>query len=159
LTNSQSLNQYAYVGDNPTNVTDPSGMDVSFDFGGFGGGGGDCLWCEWGGSGGIPPISGGGLPGMGGGFPGLGGSGCDFIACGISGSGGGANGFTNVNGNIIGDENGEQGPCLWWGPVTGPCRDSFWNSITGKWQPDKPAPTPDQQKIGAVGNALAPLGK
>jgi RHS repeat-associated protein len=68
LTNPQSLNQYAYVGNNPTNVTDPSGMDWGDggDFGGFGGFGG-CDWCEGGGTGwGVPSIpgwSGTGLPG------------------------------------------------------------------------------------------------
>ena len=157
LTNPQSLNQYAYVGDNPTNMTDPGGTDwsVSFDLGGLGGGGGDCIWCELPPS--IPQI-GGGLPGMGGGIPGIsmpGGDGCDFIACGLHAD----SFYTTSNGSIIGQENGELGPCMWWGIVMGPCTDSYWNSIKGKWQPTKPAPTPDQQKIKDISNALAPLGK
>jgi RHS repeat-associated protein len=50
LMNPQSLNQYAYVMNNPLNTDDPSGMDPWDEggFGGFGGGGlgGDCIWCE-----------------------------------------------------------------------------------------------------------------
>jgi RHS repeat-associated protein len=42
-TNPQSLNQYVYVGDNPTNVTDPEGTDWG-DGGGWGLGGGGCDW-------------------------------------------------------------------------------------------------------------------
>jgi RHS repeat-associated protein len=99
LTNPQSLNQYAYVTNNPVNMTDPSGMDLCDDFapcddGGLGGIGSDCIWCEQ-----EPGLGGGGiggggifggLPGLGGGLPGIslpGGDGCDFVACGYSGSG------------------------------------------------------------------------
>jgi RHS repeat-associated protein len=50
LTNPQSWNRYAYVGNNPSNVTDPSGMDPGddgwdpggWDSGGWSGGGGGC---------------------------------------------------------------------------------------------------------------------
>jgi hypothetical protein len=63
------LNQYAYVGNNPANVTDPSGMDWGDggDFGGLGGGGFGCDWCEGGSTGwGVPSLpgwSGSPLPG------------------------------------------------------------------------------------------------
>jgi RHS repeat-associated protein len=52
-TNPQSLNQYAYVGNNPTNLTDPGGMDWCDILCGIGGGigggpiipGPSCDWC------------------------------------------------------------------------------------------------------------------
>jgi len=125
LTNPQSLNQYSYVGNNPTNVSDPNGMD--WGWGGFGGIGSDCVWCEQG------PSLGGSLP------PNW----RDGIIYNLH----------DVNGNQIGDANGEPGPCTWWGDVTGPCSDSYWNSVTGKWQPNMPDPTPDQQKLQALKTA------
>jgi RHS repeat-associated protein len=90
-TDPQTWNRYAYVRNDPANMTDPTGMDDCGDFGcdtgGFGGGldsgggfgGGDCIWCEQPPS--FPSIGGGGLPGLGGGMPG---NPCDFIACGLS---------------------------------------------------------------------------
>jgi RHS repeat-associated protein len=140
LTNPQSLNQYAYVGNNPLNVTDPSGMDWGDggDFGGFGGG---CSWCEGGGSGwGVPSMpgwSGTGLPG--------GSQGPDPASLGIYN-------FQNINGNIIGDENGEQLCTIFISDAN--CGGyMYWSSWTNKWGSDIPAPTPDQQKLQALKTA------
>jgi len=87
LTNPQSLNQYAYVGDDPVNATDPSGMDPCGDFvacgdGGFGGG-------IFGPPPTIPNWTGINLPGIGGynpwNLPGAGSiNQCDFVECGLT---------------------------------------------------------------------------
>ena len=73
LTNPQSLNQYAYVGNNPANVIDPGGTDWGDggDFGGFGG-----IWgcSDCGGISGGPIFSGPSGPI----------NQCDFLECGYT---------------------------------------------------------------------------
>jgi RHS repeat-associated protein len=145
LTNPQSLNRYAYVGNNPSNVTDPSGTDWldGGDFGGFGGGGFGCDWCEGGGSipSFLPPISlpqAIGVPTLN--LPGIG-SGCDW-GC-LPGQGPDASNmgenFSVVDGKPVGDYNGDkyctvvslENACLsylyWWG-----------TSQNGGWMPTPP---------------------
>jgi len=65
ITDPQTLNKYTYVRNNPTNLTDPSGLLTCVDCGGGGGGGGGggwrgCILCV-GGNGGYDG-GGGGLP-------------------------------------------------------------------------------------------------